>query len=81
MRNVLFSLGHWALLLEKWGFAEIPGTNGFHATANRQMRLEFVRDRLPVRRTLIAARQNHAVEVEWGRDCASSSAFSRRCNR
>lgn len=79
MRNVLFSLRHWALLLNEWGIAAISGTNGFRATANRQMRLEFVRDRLPVRRPLIAARQNHAVE--WGSDCASSPEFSRRCNR
>jgi len=78
MRNVLFSLRTRALLLDDLGFASFVGTNGLRATAKRQMRLEFVRNLLLLTLTLIAARQNHAIEL--GRDTASSSAFSHSCS-
>ena len=79
MRNVLFSLRTRTLLLDDLGLASFVGANGFRATARRQMRLEFVRDRLPVTRTRIAAWQNHALE--WGSDSALSPAFLRRYTR
>jgi len=46
MRNVLFSLRTRALPLDDSGVPSTVGTNVFRATAERQMRLEFVRDHL-----------------------------------
>jgi len=62
MRNFLFSLRTRALLLVGVAFAVFVGTMAFHATAERQMRLEFVRDHLLDTAKLIAAQQNHAIE-------------------
>ena len=62
MRNVLFSLRTRALLLDDLGLASFVGANGFRATAKRQMRLEFVRDRLQVAARVIAAQQSHTIE-------------------
>lgn len=47
MRNVLFSLRTGALLPGDLGLATLLGTIGLRATAERQMRPEFVRDHLP----------------------------------
>lgn len=57
-----FSLRTKALLLVSFVFAVFVGTMGFHATAERQMRLEFIRDHLLDTAKLIAAQQNHVIE-------------------
>ncbi len=62
MRNFLFSLRTRALLLVGLAFVVFVGTMGFHATAERQMRLEFIRHDLLDDAMLIAAQQNHAIE-------------------
>ena len=62
MRNFLFSLRTRILLLFGLAFAVFIGTMGFHSTAERHMRPEFVRDRLQVAASGIAARQDHAIE-------------------
>ena len=62
MRNFLFSLRTRALLLVGLGFAVFVGTMGFHATAERQMHLEFVRGHLLDTAKLIAAQQNRVIE-------------------
>jgi len=62
MRNFLFSLRTRVLLLVGLAFAVFVGTMAFHATAERQMRLEFVRDHLLGMAKLMAAQQNHAIE-------------------
>jgi PAS domain S-box-containing protein len=62
MHNFLFSLRTKALLLVGLTFAVFVGTLGFHAIAERQMRLEFVRDHLLDTAKLIAAQQNYAIE-------------------
>lgn len=62
MGNFLFSLRARALLLVAFGSAVFVGTMGFHATAERRMRLEFVRDHLLDTAKLVAAQQNHVIE-------------------
>ncbi len=62
MRNFLFSLRTKALLLIGLAFAVFVATMWFHATTERQMRLEFVKDHLLDTAKLIAARQNHVIE-------------------
>lgn len=79
MRNALFSLGTGSLPRDDLGIVSFGGTNGFRATAKRQMRLEFVRNLLLLTVTLITVQQNHAIEQ--GRDSASSPAFSRTDSR
>ena len=62
MRNFLFSLRTRILLLFGLASAVFIGTMGFHATAERHMRLKFVRERLQVAAKVITAQQNHAIE-------------------
>jgi len=62
MGNFLLSLRTRALLLVGIPFAIFIGVNGFHATAERRMRLEFVSDHLLDKAKLIAAQQNHVIE-------------------
>ena len=62
MRNFLFSLRTRILLLFGLASAVFIGTMGFHSTAERHMRLEFVRDRLQVAARVIAAQQSHGIE-------------------
>jgi hypothetical protein len=68
MHNILFNVRTMALLLDDFCFAVFVGTVGSRATAERQMRLEFVRD-LPLHKvTRIAAQQNYAT-VYRSRTC------------
>jgi hypothetical protein len=76
MRNVLFSQKATALRLDDLAFAAFVRTNGLRATAERQMRLEFVGDHLLDRATLITAQQNHVIKL--GGHSAASPAFTRR---
>ena len=62
MRNFVFSLRTKILLLFGVASAVFIGTMGFHATAERRMRLEFVREHLQDTAKLIAAQHNHAIE-------------------
>jgi len=62
MPNFIFSLRTRALLLVGLAFAVFVGTMGYHASAERQMRLDFVKDHLLDAAKLIAAQQNHAIE-------------------
>jgi putative methionine-R-sulfoxide reductase with GAF domain len=61
MHNFLFSLRAKALVLIGLALAMFVGTMGFHATAERQMRLEFVRDHLLGTAKLIAAQQSDSI--------------------
>ena len=62
MRNFLFSLRTRALLLAGVAFAVFLGTMGFHAAAERQIRLKFVREHLQDTAKLIAAQHSHVIE-------------------
>lgn len=62
MRDFLSSLRTRALLLVGLAFAVFVGTIGFHAAAERRMRLEFVRNHLLDTARLIAAQQNHVIQ-------------------
>ena len=62
MRNFLISLRTKATLLVGSASAGFLGTIGFHATAERQTRLEFVRDLQGHIGKLIAIQQNPAIE-------------------
>lgn len=61
MGNFLFSLRTRALLLVCLAFVVFVGTIGYHASAERQMRLEFVTDHLLDTTKLLAAEQNHVI--------------------
>ncbi len=62
MRNPLFSIRIRALLLVGMAFAVFLGILGFHATAERRMRLEFAREHLLNTTKLIAAQHNSIIE-------------------
>lgn len=62
MRNLLFSIRTRVLLLIGLAFAVFVGTMGFHAMAERRMRLESVKHVLLDHTRLIAAQQKHAIE-------------------
>lgn len=62
MRDFLFSIRTRALLLVGLAFVVFVGIMGFHAAAERRMRLEFVRHHLLDTAKLIAAEQNHVIE-------------------
>ena len=62
MPNFLYSLRTRALLLVGLAFAVFLVTIGIHATGERRIRLEFVREQLLSKARLIAAQRNHAIE-------------------
>ena len=61
MSDILFSLRARALLLVGLAFAVFVGIMAFHATTERRMRLESVRDHLLGTARLIASEQNHVI--------------------
>ena len=79
MGNFLFSIRTRALLLVGIGFGVFLVTMGYHAVAERTMRLEFVREQLLSTAKLIAAEEHDAVEST--RNFLASAAQSREVGR
>jgi len=61
MRDFFFGLRTKALLLVGLAFAVFVGIMWFHATSERETRLEFVRDHLLDTAKVIAAEHNHVI--------------------
>jgi PAS domain S-box-containing protein/putative nucleotidyltransferase with HDIG domain len=88
MRDFSLSLRSKALLLVSVPFAALVGTMAFHATAERQMRLEFAREHLLDAAKLVAAQHNHAImnaqqllESLAGSEEGSGTILSEDCQR
>lgn len=79
MGNFLFSIRTRALLLVGIGFGVFLVTMGYHAVAERMMRLEFAREQLLSTAKLIATEEHDALEFTM--NFLASAAQSREVGR